>query len=107
MDPPTALQYKLQLLLHINTLLIVRSAMLRPGHPQLDGLPPDQLEDLLRQYIRRVHSNLQCISAINQGNPRARPQIMDPPPLPPPLQHPQQDILPKLYVLLAKLFDVS
>lgn len=104
-SPETTLQYKLQLILHINTLLILRSTLLNKGSPQLDTMSADQIDVLLCHYIKRVHCNLQCISSMNQGNHHARPSIMDPPPLPPGI-HQQQDILPKLYSLLSRMLEV-
>ncbi|AMD22216.1 HGL124Wp [Eremothecium sinecaudum] len=101
----TTLQYKLQLLFHINTLLILRSTLLKQGNPQLEGLPAEQIDALLRHYVKRIHCNLQCISNINQGNYKARPAILEPPPLPPGIPQ-QQDILPKLYILLTKMLEV-
>ncbi|AET40292.1 Snf11p Ecym_5552 [Eremothecium cymbalariae DBVPG len=109
MDVPlqTSVQYKLQLLLHINTLLILRCTTFKAGSPQVEGLPPDQIDALLRQYVRRIHCNLQCISSMNQGNYSSKPVLMDPPPLSPIMRKQQhQDILPKLYILLGKMFEI-
>ncbi|KAL3233687.1 Transcription regulatory protein SNF11 [Nakaseomyces bracarensis] len=78
-------QYKVQLLLHVNSLLLQRA--MRP-------------DVSAASFLKRIHANLQCISQLNQGNPAARPMILDPPPEAP------QDILAKLYLLMARVFEI-
>lgn len=80
------IQYKVQLLLHVNSLLLQRATR------------PDVSSSA--SFLKRIHANLQCISQLNQGNPAARPMILDPPQVTP------QDILAKLYLLMARVFEI-
>ncbi|GMM55344.1 Snf11 protein [Maudiozyma humilis] len=110
-------QYKIQLLLHINSVLLARVVhMTNPffkgreaaqqgqqGHPPL----PEPVQQAVSQNLRRVHANLQCISQLNQGYARAKPVILDPPAVPQ-QQNQQQhgnDILAKLYLLMSRVFE--
>ncbi|KAI8397772.1 hypothetical protein J6895_01866 [Nakaseomyces glabratus] len=94
MDVDEQKQYKVQLLLHVNSLLLARALRLSQQQDQLQHQP---------QYLKRIHANLQCISQLNQGLPNAKPMIMDPPPQ---QESPQQDILAKLYLLMARVFEI-
>lgn len=104
MDKKISDQYKLQLLLHINSLLIARCTLFKGDHQQMSSLTQEQLDSLLQQHTKRIHCNLQCISQMNQGH-IVKPQILEPPLLPASLQQPQ-DIMPKLYMLLTRMFEV-
>ncbi|QLQ79567.1 hypothetical protein HG537_0C02140 [Torulaspora globosa] len=101
------LQYKIQLLLHINSILLARVIqMANNGGTEGNGNAgiPEQLQPLASQYLKRVHTNLQCISQINQGAKNVKPLILDPPQLL--VQQPAQDILAKLYLLMTRVFEI-
>lgn len=103
------MQYKIQLLLHINSILLSRviqmsnNANNNNNDGNRNGLP-EQLQSLASQYLKRVHANLQCISQINQGSKVAKPLILEPPQLL--VQQPAQDILAKLYLLMSRVFEI-
>ncbi|CAL9728717.1 transcription regulatory protein Snf11p [Monosporozyma unispora] len=107
-------QYKVQLLLHINSVLLARvihlSNATNNNNNNNNGLP-ESIQRLISQSLKRVHANLQCISQINQGILRAKPIILDPPEIPNDNinnsnQHgPPQDILAELYLLMARIFE--
>lgn len=103
------MQYKIQLLLHINSILLSRviqmsnNANNNNNDGNRNGLP-EQLQSLASQYLKRVHANLQCISQINQGSKTAKPLILEPPQLL--VQQPAQDILAKLYLLMSRVFEI-
>lgn len=96
------LQYKIQLLLHINSILLARVMQMAGGNGE--GSVPEQLQPIASQYLKRVHANLQCISQINQGARSAKPLISDAPQLL--VQQPAQDILAKLYLLMTRVFEI-
>lgn len=101
------LQYKIQLLLHINSILLARVIqMANPSGSESNASAgiPEQLQSLASQYLKRVHTNLQCISQINQGARNVKPLILDPPQLL--VQQPAQDILAKLYLLMTRVFEI-
>lgn len=95
-------QYKVQLLLHINSILL---AHLNQMTNSTANPAQELLQNITSQYLKRVHANLQCISQINQGLDAAKPIILDPPQLPMSSQQPQ-DILAKLYSLMVRVFEV-
>lgn len=102
-------QYKIQLLLHINSVLLARVIHLSSSSSNSNPIP-DSIQRLISQSLKRVHANLQCISQINQGVLRAKPIILDPPEIPNNNnnnnQHgPPQDILGKLYILMSRIFE--
>lgn len=97
------LQYKIQLLLHINSILLAR-VMQMASNNKSDNSVPEQLQPIASQYLKRVHANLQCISQINQGAKNAKPLISDAPQLL--VQQPAQDILAKLYLLMTRVFEI-
>ncbi|CAL9734350.1 transcription regulatory protein Snf11p [Monosporozyma servazzii] len=115
-DPDTVVtphdqkQYKIQLLLHINSVLLARVIHLSNSNNNNNALP-ESIQKLISQSLKRVHANLQCISQINQGVLRTKPIILDPPEIPNSsnnnsTQHgPPQDILAKLYLLMARIFE--
>lgn len=106
-------QYKVQLLLHINSILLAR--VIQMNNSLQNNLQNNinnsnnnniiRIQQLISQFLKRVHANLQCISQINQGVPSARPLILTPPQLAN-QQQPPQDILSKLYLLLARVFEI-
>ncbi|CDO94645.1 unnamed protein product [Kluyveromyces dobzhanskii CBS 2104] len=110
------LQWKIQVLLHINSMLIKKSQETRSMYesqpvPPLASLSKDQLEQILIQYTKRIHCNLHTISQINQGNLTAKPPILDPPPNPfaPANASPQErqtDMLVKMYLLMNRMFQL-
>ncbi|SCV03961.1 LAMI_0H12332g1_1 [Lachancea mirantina] len=101
MDPQTQNQYKIQLLLHINSVLLARINQMTANAMQFSA---EQVQNVTSQYLKRVHANLQCISQINQGAPGSKPTILEPPQHP--QQQPAQDILAKLYLLMSRVFEV-
>lgn len=96
------LQYKIQLLLHINSILLAR--VIQMANNNSGNSVPEQLQPVASQYLKRVHANLQCVSQINQGARNAKPLISDPPQLL--VQQPAQDILAKLYLLMTRVFEI-
>ena len=106
-------QYKVQLLLHINSILLAR--VIQMNNSLQNNLQNNinnsnnnniiRIQQLISQFLKRVHANLQCISQINQGVPSAKPLILTPPQLAN-QQQPPQDILSKLYLLLAGVFEI-
>lgn len=109
-------QYKVQLLLHINSVLLARVIHLSnvTNNNNNNTAMPEPIQRLISQSLKRVHANLQCISQINQGVTHAKPLIMDPPETPnnnnnssdPNTHHgPPQDILTKLYILMSRIFE--
>lgn len=105
-------QYKIQLLLHINSVLLARVIHLSNNNTSNNNSAlPESIQKLISQSLKRVHANLQCISQINQGVLRTKPIILDPPEIPNnnsnnTSQHgPPQDILAKLYLLMARIFE--
>ena len=106
-------QYKVQLLLHINSILLAR--VIQMNNSLQNNLQNNinnsnnnniiRIQQLISQSLKRVHANLQCISQINQGVPSAKPLILTPPQLAN-QQQPPQDILSKLYLLLARVFEI-
>lgn len=98
-------QYKIQLLLHVNSVLLARVIHLTNTYK--DKELPGHIQTLVSQNLKRVHANLQCISQINQGVARAKPIILDPPETPLPQQNasPSHDILAKLYLLMSRVFE--
>ncbi|CCC68506.1 hypothetical protein NCAS_0B04220 [Naumovozyma castellii] len=102
-------QYKIQLLLHINSVLLLRVIhMSNAATTNGNNNPkyPEQLQAFISHYLKRVHANLQCISQINQGVTKTRPLIFDAPPTTGPPQAQQQDILLKLYLLMNRVFEI-
>lgn len=97
------IQYKVQLLLHINSILLARVVQMTNNNNN-SGTLPEQVQSLVSQYLKRVHANLQCISQINQGAKGAKPLILEPPQLL--VQLPGQDILAKLYLLMSRVFEI-
>lgn len=93
-------QYKVQLLLHINSILLAR--VIQMNNSLQNNLQNNinnsnnnniiRIQQLISQFLKRVHANLQCISQINQGVPSAKPLILTPPQLAN-QQQPPQDIL--------------
>lgn len=101
------IQYKVQLLLHINSILLARVIQMTQSKNTDEGGSnslPEHLKLLASQYLKRVHANLQCISQINQGSKSAKPIILDPPQSL--VQQPAQDILVKLYLLMSRVFEI-
>lgn len=101
------LQYKVQLLLHINSILLARVMQMAnnsASERSASGNIPEQLQPVASQYLKRVHANLQCISQINQGAKNVKPLILDPPQLL--VQQPAQDVLAKLYLLMTRVFEI-
>ncbi|QID83416.1 SWI/SNF global transcription activator complex component [Saccharomyces pastorianus] len=106
-------QYKVQLLLHINSILLARVIQmnnslqnsLRNNINNSNNENIIRIQQLISQFLKRVHANLQCISQINQGIPSAKPLILSPPQLAR-QQQPPQDILAKLYLLLTRVFEI-
>lgn len=106
-------QYKVQLLLHINSILLAR--VIQMNNSLQNNLQNNinnsnnnniiRIQQLISKFLKRVHANLQCISQINQGVPSAKPLILTPPQLAN-QQQPPQDILSKLYLLLARVFEI-
>ncbi|AJU76190.1 Snf11p [Saccharomyces cerevisiae YJM996] len=106
-------QYKVQLLLHINSILLAR--VIQMNNSLQNNLQNNinnsnnnniiRIQQLISQFLKRVHANLQCISQINQGVPSGKPLILTPPQLAN-QQQPPQDILSKLYLLLARVFEI-
>ena len=106
-------QYKVQLLLHINSILLAR--VIQMNNSLQNNLQNNinnsnnnniiRIQQLISQFLKRVHANLQCISQINQGVPTAKPLILTTPQLAN-QQQPPQDILSKLYLLLARVFEI-
>ena len=111
-------QYKIQLLLHINSVLLARVIQLtnivnnnnsnNPNNP--NNNISESIQRIISQSLKRVHANLQCISQINQGILHAKPIILDPPDLfnnnnNNNNNNPPQDILMKLYILMARIFE--
>ncbi|CCK69940.1 Snf11p KNAG_0D01890 [Huiozyma naganishii CBS 8797] len=108
-------QYKIQLLLHINSVLLAKVIHVTNTAATLDH----SNKIVVSQCLKRVHANLQCVSQINQGLIRAKPMIMtalDADPLnsssnagtPGGVGTPQQpphDILSKLYLLMSRVFE--
>ncbi|CAI4056548.1 hypothetical protein SUVZ_02G2020 [Saccharomyces uvarum] len=116
LNPPTVdeqRQYKVQLLLHINSILLAR--VIQMNNSLQNSLQNNinnsnneniiRIQQLISQFLKRVHANLQCISQINQGIPSAKPLILSPPQLAR-QQQPPQDILAKLYLLLTRVFEI-
>ena len=72
-------QYKVQLLLHINSILLAR--VIQMNNSLQNNLQNNinnsnnnniiRIQQLISQFLKRVHANLQCISQINQGVPSA------------------------------------
>ncbi|WBF11059.1 hypothetical protein N7582_000280 [Saccharomyces uvarum] len=79
-------QYKVQLLLHINSILLAR--VIQMNNSLQNSLQNNinnsnneniiRIQQLISQFLKRVHANLQCISQINQGIPSAKPLILSP-----------------------------
>ncbi|SCU99793.1 LANO_0F03686g1_1 [Lachancea nothofagi CBS 11611] len=99
-DPRHA-HYKVQLLLHINSVLLARINQMNANPSQFSL---EQQQNIASQYLKRVHANLQCISQLNQGIQTSKPAVLEPPQLP--LQQNSQDILAKLYLLTSRVFEV-
>ena len=107
------IQYKIELLLHINSILLSRLLSMTNSSAITINNLPEQLQNISSQYLKRIHSNLQCISQINQGLLNSKPLILDPPQLlnntktsddtTPPSQ---QDVLAKFYLLLNRVFEI-
>lgn len=118
-DPTTSVvsveqqtQYKIQLLLHINSVLLARVVHMtntffkeRKAQPNSPSVLPEAVQQVVSQNLKRVHANLQCISQINQGYVRAKPVILDPPAMPHHPDHQGNDILAKLYLLMSRVFE--
>ncbi|CAI4058055.1 hypothetical protein SKDZ_04G2970 [Saccharomyces kudriavzevii ZP591] len=106
-------QYKVQLLLHINSILLARVIQMNNSlqnnlQNNVNNSNNDniiRIQQLISQFLKRVHANLQCISQINQGVPSAKPIILTAPQLAH-QQQPPQDILAKLYLLLTRVFEI-
>lgn len=112
-------QYKIQLLLHINSVLLARVIQLtnianNNNNNNSNNNVPESIQRIISQSLKRVHANLQCISQINQGILRAKPVILDPPEIlnnnnnsnsNNPSNNPPQDILMKLYILMGRIFE--
>ncbi|SCU81515.1 LAFA_0C05468g1_1 [Lachancea sp. 'fantastica'] len=94
-------QYKVQLLLHINSVLLARINQMNANPAQFSV---EQQQNITAQYLKRVHANLQCISQLNQGVQNTKPALLDSPQLP--MQQNSQDILAKLYLLTNRVFEV-
>lgn len=106
------IQYKIQLLLHINSVLLARAIHMtnpffkdRKIKPNSPSVLPENIQLLVSQCLKRVHANLQCISQINQGYIRSKPVILEPPSMPQQTPVPQNDILAKLYLLMTRVFE--
>ncbi|SCU78285.1 LADA_0A04852g1_1 [Lachancea dasiensis] len=99
-DPRHA-HYKVQLLLHINSVLLTRINQINANPAQFSL---EQQQNIAAQYLKRVHANLQCISQLNQGVQTAKPALLDPPQTP--IQQHSQDVLSKLYLLTSRVFEV-
>ncbi|CEP63062.1 Snf11p LALA0_S07e01552g [Lachancea lanzarotensis] len=97
----THAQYKVQLLLHINSVLLARINQMNANPTQFSA---EQQQNITAQYLKRVHANLQCISQLNQGVQDTKPALLDSPQLP--MQQNSQDILAKLYLLTNRVFEV-
>ncbi|CCF57256.1 hypothetical protein KAFR_0C02630 [Kazachstania africana CBS 2517] len=101
-------QYKVQLLLHINSVLLARvihmTNTISKEHNDLSKLP-EPIQVIIQEHLKRVHSNLQCISQINQGYIRSKPSLQEPPDHT--SNNPQQshDVLAKLYLLMNRVFE--
>ncbi|CCD22521.1 Snf11p NDAI_0A03640 [Naumovozyma dairenensis CBS 421] len=102
-------QYKVQLLLHINSVLILRVMHMRNSLTGNTSVNQAQLQEVyqafLSQYLKRVHANLQCISQINQGIQKNKPAISDSPPVTS-TQQGAHDVLVKLYLLMNRVFEI-
>ncbi|SCU83672.1 LAME_0C06084g1_1 [Lachancea meyersii CBS 8951] len=94
-------QYKIQLLLHINSVLLARINQMNASPAQFSV---EQQQSIAAQYLKRVHANLQCISQLNQGVQKSKPTLLDSPQLP--MQQNSQDVLAKLYLLTNRVFEV-
>ena len=75
------LQYKIQILLHINSLLLSKlytqqQTLLLQQQQQQEQTTEQKIHS---DYLKRVHANLQCISQLHQGVSGAKPSIMEPP----------------------------
>lgn len=94
-------QFKVQLLLHLNSVLLARAMQQSraQGGGAAAAAAPEAAGAGVAQLLRRVHANLQCISQLNQGRWDARPAILDPP-------ESGEDILAKMYLLAKRLFEV-
>lgn len=126
-DPDTVVtpleqkQYKIQLLLHINSILLINiNQIVNNDATILQNLNTKEQnweQVLIQKFLHRVHSNLQCISRLNQGELNAKPTILEPP-----IDnnsnnnsnngnygHPaltgSRDTLNKLYALLERIFQ--
>ena len=106
------IQYKIQLLLHINSVLLARAIHMtnpffkdKKNKPNSPSILPENIQLLVSQCLKRVHANLQCISQINQGYIRSKPVILDPPNISQQTPIPQNDILAKLYLLMTRVFE--
>ncbi|CAB4256581.1 similar to Saccharomyces cerevisiae YDR073W SNF11 Subunit of the SWI/SNF chromatin remodeling complex involved in transcriptional regulation [Maudiozyma barnettii] len=107
------IQYKIQLLLHINSVLLARVIhMTNPFfkdkkiEANSPSVLPENIQSLVSQNLKRVHANLQCISQINQGFIRSKPVITVAPVIPQQQQQqPNNDILAKLYLLMSRVFE--
>lgn len=107
-------QYKIKLLLHINSVLLARVIHMTNSffkdtkiEPNSSSVLPENIQLIVSQNLKRVHANLQCISQINQGYIRAKPVILDAPIIPQQAQQipPNNDILTKLYLLMSRVFE--
>ncbi|KAH3901841.1 Snf11p SCDLUD_001624 [Saccharomycodes ludwigii] len=108
------IQYKIQLLLHVNSILLARLYSLQnKQQQQSNGSISDTVEqpaflaELNSQYLKRVHANLQCISFLHQGKYGSRPNIITPPDVGLGNNNgKQQDALNKLYLLMSRMFEL-
>ncbi|EDO18439.1 hypothetical protein Kpol_1032p32 [Vanderwaltozyma polyspora DSM 70294] len=104
-------QYKIELLLHVNSILLSRLLSLTNNSSITINSLPENLQNISSQYLKRIHSNLQCISQMNQGLLNSKPLILDPPqqlstPNDSSNVNPQQDLLAKFYLLLNRVFEI-
>lgn len=76
-------QYKIQLLLHINNILLINiNQIVNNDSTVLQNLNTkvqNWEQTIIQQFLHRVHSNLQCISRLNQGELNVKPTILEPP----------------------------
>ncbi|CCE61296.1 hypothetical protein TPHA_0A02140 [Tetrapisispora phaffii CBS 4417] len=109
------IKYKIELLLHINNILLSRLLSITQNSKVAISSLPEQLQNISSQYLKRVHSNLQCISQINQGQLNSKPSIIEAPTLinntnsnsnANPQNPAQQDVILKFYLLLNRVFDI-
>lgn len=118
-DANQKLQWKIQMLLHINSTLIKKAQDIRVSYNNrtssaLVSLSKEQVDIIVGQYTKRIHCNLHAISQMNQGHLDAKPAIMDCPTNPMQAangvgqdgQQQPQDMLAKMYLLMNRMFQL-